>query len=504
MKNNWLRVSKSGLAKQIADRGKGFVLFELVQNAWDTGAKLVQVELTKVPGRPLATVKVTDDDPNGFSNLEHAYTLFAESEKAADPTKRGFMNLGEKLVLALCNEASVVSTTGSVEFRRDGEMKRGRRKTKSGSVFIGEIPMTHTEFKEAIEAFWTLIPPDGCETFLNGDKLDRRELVAEFEVDGLETRIADAEGFMRRSKRKATVQVFEVGEDETASIYEMGIPVVETGDKYHVSVMQKVPVNPARDNVPPSFLRRLRAEVLNHMASMLTKDESGESWVTNAMEDDAVEDEAVVKTVEKRFGKKRVIYDPSDPESNARAMAAGHSVMYGGSLSSRAWDAVRRSNAAESAGRKFASPKLYSDDEDAPVREQIARDDLTQGMREVEDITRWFCKELGISTDLLVMFVMPKGLDSRKVAATWSNGFEWNVTCLGRKWFDNWPEHFESMIDTIIHEFSHDDVGNHFDERFHKACTRNGASMVMLAMKNSHKMPHYKRLKAYLTSVEAA
>ena len=74
---NWFDVDKTGLAKLMAGRPKEFLVYELVQNAWDQNVTEVNVTVEPVPGQPLATVTVTDDDPNGFADLHDAYTLFA-------------------------------------------------------------------------------------------------------------------------------------------------------------------------------------------------------------------------------------------------------------------------------------------------------------------------------------------------------------------------------------------------------------------------------------------
>lgn len=110
---DWFTVDKAGLAKLLEKKGKAFALFELIQNAWDTDARKVRVKVEPIPGRPLATLYVEDDHPEGFKNMAHAFTLFAESEKKGDPSKRGRFNLGEKLVLALCERAEIISTKGS-------------------------------------------------------------------------------------------------------------------------------------------------------------------------------------------------------------------------------------------------------------------------------------------------------------------------------------------------------------------------------------------------------
>lgn len=494
--NGWFEVDKEGLRKIIENRGKHIIIFELVQNSWDTDAKEVSVTLEKLPGTPYARLVVEDDHPEGFTDLSHAYTLFAESEKKGDPTKRGFMNLGEKLVLALCRKAEVRSTKGSVHFDSDG-MRRGRKKTKAGSVFEAEIRLNQQEFDEVVAHAWTLIPPPDCKTTLfiegnSGEMLHQREPVAEFEIS-LPTNIADSNGVMRRSKRKTVVQVFEPLEDEEASIYEMGIPVVETFDRFHVNVMQKVPVNMNRDNVPPAYLRQIRAAVLNHTASLLTKDEAKESWVTNALESDDIEEEAVHTTLDKRYGKKRAIFDPSDPEANMHLTSEGYSVIHGSSLPKDAWANVRRTGAAKPSGRIRPTPRPYSTDPDAPPVRVIPREKWNAGMKEVEKLVRALAKELLGKNDLLVRYVTPTGKDSRTWAAAWGGGLDWNVSVLGRKYFENWDNHAVSVLDTIIHEFAHDSADNHLDEKFHSACTRLGSKLAVLIAQK--KVPYLKKIR---------
>ena len=483
----WFQVDKEGLRKIVERRGKSLILSELCQNVWDTDATELEFALEKLPGTPYAKLTVTDDHPDGFSDLAHAYTLFAASEKKSDPTKRGFMNLGEKLVLSLCRKAEVRSTTGSVHFLQDGTMRCGRQKTETGSVFEAEIRLNQVEFKEVIEAAGRLIPPKDCETTIvvheAGEEarevLECREPVAEFEVS-LPTNIADEEGVMRRRMRKAMVQVFIPGLNEDASIYEMGIPVVETFDKYHINVLQKVPVNMDRDNVPPSYLTKLRAHVLNHTADLLSKDDTSEQWVTNAMESDDIEDDAVTETLDKRFGKKRASFDPSDPEANMNLTAQGYTVVSGRSLPKKVWENVRRAGAIKSSGSIAPTPKPYSDDSNAEPVEVIPRENWNQGMRDVEKVVREMAGILLDKPDLLVRYVKP---GTRWWSAAWTGGIDWNISCVGYKHFENWREHPTSIVNTIIHEFAHSYAGNHLDEEFHKGCTKLGAKLAQAMAK---------------------
>src|ERR1700726_596538 len=126
----WFSVDKSGLGKQAEEHGKGRLIGELIQNALDeVGVTQIAVTLTLVPGRPLADLTVEDDSPEGFKDLSHAYTLFAESYKRSNPEQRGQYNFGEKLVLAVCEEASISTTTGTVIFASsEGRIEKPRKK----------------------------------------------------------------------------------------------------------------------------------------------------------------------------------------------------------------------------------------------------------------------------------------------------------------------------------------------------------------------------------------
>jgi hypothetical protein len=75
-----LEVDPQGLAKLIEKKGKAWVLYELLQNSIDEeGVTEVTIHLEPMANRPVARIIVEDDSPEGFRNLSHAYTLFAES-----------------------------------------------------------------------------------------------------------------------------------------------------------------------------------------------------------------------------------------------------------------------------------------------------------------------------------------------------------------------------------------------------------------------------------------
>ncbi len=117
MTKQWFDVDKAGLGRQAEQQSKGRLIGELVQNALDeAGVTQIAVTLAPVPGRPLADLTVEDDSPEGFKDLSHAYTLFADSYKRGNPEQRGQFNLGEKMVLAVCESASISTTKGTIAF----------------------------------------------------------------------------------------------------------------------------------------------------------------------------------------------------------------------------------------------------------------------------------------------------------------------------------------------------------------------------------------------------
>jgi hypothetical protein len=360
--SNALEVDLKGLGQLLERRGKSFALFELISNAWDEDG-VTKVRVTaEYGGYNKSLFRVEDDSPEGFHDLSHAWTLFASSRKKGDAEKRGRFNLGEKLVIALADTFTVETTKGGVTI----DVKKNKRtvhraKRKTGSEITVVLRMSQAELDEALAACATLIPPPEIETYINGERLATRTPVAT-DYATLQTEVADLEGFLRPTKRVTVFEIYRALDGEVPTLYELGIPVVATDDTYHVNIMQKVPLNADRDNVPPAFLRDVRALVLNKMARELTHDEASGNWVNEALEDELISPVAVDAVLTKRFGEKRVIYDPSDAEANRSALSKGYTVIPGRAFSGAAWTAIRSSGAVLPAGQVCPSAKPFSPD----------------------------------------------------------------------------------------------------------------------------------------------
>src|SRR5258707_7829829 len=140
-RTGWLEVDLSGLEQLLSRRSKEFIILELIQNAWDERCTSVNISLPR-PRRGKTRVVVTDDSAEGFHNLEHAYTLFADSYKKKNAAQRGMFNAGEKFVLAFCEEASIISTRGGIVFDANGRRRTSRR-TERGTEFSGVLRLSN-------------------------------------------------------------------------------------------------------------------------------------------------------------------------------------------------------------------------------------------------------------------------------------------------------------------------------------------------------------------------
>lgn len=475
MTTQWFDVDRSGLARIAARRNKLFILRELLQNAWDEASTEVRVQIAAdVAG--YATVRVTDDAPDGFHDLTHAYTLFAQSKKLSNPTARGRFNFGEKLVLALCLEARIETTTGTVIFDRGEQRRRSPKRRAAGSMFEGRLRLTREE-RAALEASAkSMLVPEGKRTFVNDEEIAPRTPIASFEWT-LPTEQAGTDGMLRDVHRSTSVRLFEPAPGERASLYEMGIPVVETGDRWHVDVGQKVPLNIERENVTPSYLRTLRVAVANHTRELLTVEDANTAWARDALADDQCEPDTARALVRLRFGDRAVIHDPSDHEANNLAVAQGYTLVHGSQLSASEWQRVRESKAILPAGQVTPSPKPFTPG-GAPLR-------MLDAEKWTPEITRF----------VRLASAVGEALTGHRITVEIANDRGWgfagcygssrliaNLAMLGRPWFD--PVASERQLDFLIHEFGHDVCGNHLDARYHDALTRFGARLARLAIEH--------------------
>jgi hypothetical protein len=472
----WFEVDHEGLAQVLERRGKAFVLFELIGNAWDEKATEVDVTLERIAGSKFVRLTVRDNNPEGFKDLSHAWVLWASSarSKRAEAAQRGRFCMGEKLVLALCESAEIASTTGTVVFDRSGR-RVTRKLLAAGSCVTAVVRMTEAEREECDRAARLLLAPAGVRTSYNGQVLAHRAALAHCELV-LATELADWEGRLRRTQRKTSVAVQSALEGEVPMLYELGIPVVESGLPWHVDVGQKVPLAFDRDNVPPAFLAKVRAGVLEMMHGAIGAEDANAAWVRDAIEHHGkdLSAAAVEAVLTARFGEQRVSYDPSDPEANSRAVAAGYTVVHGSQMSAAEWQAARGCGAIQPAGKVTPSPRPYVDG-GRPLR-LIPQQDWSPAIAGVAALARRLAARLLQAAIVVEIANEP----TWPFAATYGPGhLVINAGRVGHRWFSG-P--LDAILALLLHEFGHHEAQDHLSDVYHKALTRLGGALAQLAI----------------------
>ena len=487
-------VDKAGLQQILERKDKSFIVTELIQNSWDEDATRVDVTLVQDPDVPgLVRLTVEDDDPEGCTNITHAYTLFAASEKKSQADKRGRFNLGEKLVIAACDHAEISTTTGRIVFDDDGRHEYPSDRT-AGSRFSGQLRMTDEEYGVVVRVVSTLLPPGDKITTFNGEVLATRTPVRVFE-EKVWTEIAGEDGKMKRTIRKTHVELHEPLPGEEATVYEMGVPVVEADCRWHVNVGQKVPLSIERDNLTPAWLRDLRRIVLNHASDLLSAADGDASWILDGMADEDIAPEALERAIELRFGR-AVAYDPSDPEANRLAAAEGYSTLTSNAMPKEVWAQVKRHGVLRPAGQVTPSVKPYEPGQERERREKPV-DEWTAGMVNVSGFARDLADALlGIMLEVVVVDdpkVMNFEVNLRPSEGGDHAMLELNLRRLGHRWFEADPT---TRIDQLLYAFAHHHEQDRLSAGFHRAVAALGRDAFVLALREPNRWDEYRPVEA--------
>jgi hypothetical protein len=471
-----LEVDHKGLAKQLANRPKAFILFELLQNCFDEKPTEVRVTIEKLEGRPLCRIVVEDDDPEGFQNLASAYTLFRSSKKAPDPTKSGMFELGEKLIIATANYVKIETTKGTVEVIDDKRHDYPRRKREHGTRVEVEFRCNMDEYEEMMLHILYLSPPDHCDTYINEELIESRPVLFEAE-ESLLTVYADEEGNFKRTKRKTTIKVYECEPTEEPYVFCLGIPIVPAGGdltRWHFDVQQRVPVNWERNNLPKSFLESVRVAAVNVGYGRLNEEDAKSNDVRVATADERIEKEALTHIKVKRYGEKAAIFDPSDTEANKRLVSEGYTLITGGAEPKGFFENNRKHDVVKAAGTISPSPKPY-DKNGRP--EKVIKDWNPDMIRMAV-----FWKK--IAWTLLARNIEVKYVSEPQVSWTANYGSGTatiNLGRLGKKWAGR-AKTDHTVLQLIIHELAHEFSGDHLSSEYHDALTELGAKLTTMAL----------------------
>ena len=342
------------------------------------------------------------------------------------------------------------------------------------------LKLTKQRLNEILDYMPTLLVRDNLKVTVNGSRIQQRDPIASWE-ETLQTEIGDD---LRPTKRKTTISIYALQEGETPMLYELGIPVVETGDKWHVNIDQKIPLNTERDNVTPSYLKSVRVSVLNNMHNELTDEDTESTWVNEASSDKECSDEAVETFKVKKYGERSVAFDPANPEANAYAVSEGYTLIPSHGLTSGQRKNMKEADVLNTSSVQFPNAGRDAYGLDGEPVEVVSDENQTEGMKSAKAYTEQLGK-LVLGVDHLdVVFVRGQtrfqhGTFVACFFAGRSPSIHYNVGNLGQKWFDD-SVGTTRLDDLIIHEFAHHYESNHLSARYYKALSKIGAQIISL------------------------
>ena len=459
--NNWFEVDKEGLKALQAGKPKTFIISELVQNMLDQNVKICSINVSYTALLKIVKVVAEDDDPEGFNDLRHAYTMFLDTYKRKDPTKRGRFVIGEKQVISVCESAIIETTKGTVIFNPDGTRTETPEKRSFGSKVTIEFEGTEKDVDELLAHTRKLIVPHNITFIVNGEIIKSKPVCKSFEAI-LDTEILKND-VMVMTARKTKVDLYESKEPW---IYEMGIPVMKTDCPWSIDVQQKIPLAVDRETIKPAYIQDLYAEVVNNTYNELTPEQTSEVWVRTGMKDQDCKKEAIKVILTKRFGEKFCVGNTFDKASMDEALSRGYNVIFGSEMSADEWERVRELGMVESSTALFGNTNLEAAQRVEPSQEQ----------KRVGEYAKRIAKRI-LKIDIKVHFVSnPK---APMLACYGNRTLTFNVGRLNNGFFDKTVS--KVTTDLIIHELGHEN-GWHVEYDYHQLLTRLGAELTMLAL----------------------
>lgn len=436
---SWFEVDAEGYRKAIIGRGLSRLLMENVSNAFDANCKMLDVIIKRKARSRLCEVTF-EDDGEGFSDIRLAYTFFADTDRRADPTKRGRFTVGEKNVLVMTSKAVIESRNKRLTFDKKGRHKGTLRRPRQGTLVKVLVRMSIDDEQSVLEKLKQVHVPSGVTYRVNGSPVLSPVPIKSF-VATFDTPTRTKDGSIRIRSRATEVRLYQGTLSDSGTggyLYELGIPVQAIACGYDVDIQQKIPLGQERNMVSDRFLQNIYAEVLNAVIDELPEDHAPDAWTKLAVEDSRCRSDTVAKLAKKRFGDEAVLWS-SDTGANERAVGEGYQLISRGTLSEGERERFEEAGLKHSSEVFGAIPGLPENVEPTPAMLNIA------------EFAKALAREI-IERDISVGFYSLRGAD---YGAEYEDGqLHFNVANLGKAWFEKGITH--QVVGLIVHEFGHD------------------------------------------------
>ena len=197
-------------------------------------------------------------------------------------------------------------------------------------------------------------------------------------------------------------------------------------------------------------MNQIYATALNAAHHLMVEEDFGAEWVKLAIGEDRTVSEAVIATVEGRYGK-NVLFTSSNADANMRASEAGFQLVNPKSLSERERDRFKKEAGVETTHERFKQELSLKVDKDTII---------WTPKEENQEFVRWV-EEMGEACGITptVMFMDRPAEAGKHILATCQADslnptlmFNWKL--LGEEFFQP-PYGRQFQLEILIHEFGH-------------------------------------------------
>ena len=284
----WLAISTEGFASMNAARPPEHLIKELVQNSLDSFSEGQPGRIQLSYGHWGECFQVDCiDNGSGISNLADLRVVYL-THKTDSHLKRGRFGRGFKEALCIAEQARVVSGYQQLEFLRENNERITRQASLAvplaGTRVSMQMPWPADLRDQLDRYFASFLVPDGIELEVNGALISHRCATHRISAS-LSTEVYDTNSqSWKKPSRKTTIHLVPTGQDETSTIYEMGIPVaaLDWSVPYHCDIQQRVPMNPNRDAVSSGYPLKLHIACLPTLLEGMDGDTVKQDWVGTA------------------------------------------------------------------------------------------------------------------------------------------------------------------------------------------------------------------------------
>ena len=499
-RGEWLNVSTEGFAEQQRGRPIEHLVKELVQNALDAIGNDGDIWLSVEPIDDRHVRITCQDSGPGAEDLRNLNVVFLTTKKDS-VLQRGRMGRGFKELLSIAEHATVHSRYQSLSFTRDPATNEQLVEFDGDAVgqigFRAMLVIAHDDAQNDLGPYFSsFLLPAGVSFYYNGKRIASRAPAHSISARLTTERFANSR--WEKPTLATTVELFACEPDDTPTIFEMGIPVcpIDWPVRFHVNVLQRIPMNPNRDAVASGYAERLRRACLPTLLPLLTPDETRESWVGDAAAK-TKDPELQRKVVEQAFGTNIARSTPSfgrfDHDQDARE-EAGATILdtkqLTGGFKRLVADIVPSSKTLAAETRAFRETEVvslpaYSLAQLAAIDPKAPANDIEKAVvrigRDIVLETLTFCEMIG---QKVLNGLFPKDPPKLKVAASILREAEATYSADHRMPFNLsiaklWKRPADSyFLLVLIHELAHSQAMHHGDS-FTRALERIAAETAL-------------------------